>query len=119
MKKYFIFQDKPWVYAHLLEIQRRVGKENFPLIEQAFYPTHIEMVSSRVFREELIFILESYYIEFSTIYSFIYIRNNIIANSDEPIIANCLAPQHKPLDMINLLNVCFLFIFVLMMQYYK
>jgi len=37
------FQDKPWVYAHLLEIQRRVGKENFPLIEQAFYPTHIEM----------------------------------------------------------------------------
>jgi len=37
------FQDKPWVYAHLLEIQRRVGKENFPLIEQAFYPSHRDM----------------------------------------------------------------------------
>ena len=41
----FLFQDKPWVYAHLLEIQRRVGKENFPLIEQAFYPSHSDMVS--------------------------------------------------------------------------
>ena len=40
-----MFQDKPWVYAHLLEIQRRVGKENFPLIDQAFYPSHRDMVS--------------------------------------------------------------------------
>ena len=37
-------QDKPWVYAHLLEIQRRVGMENFPLIEQVFYPSHSGMV---------------------------------------------------------------------------
>ena len=37
-------QDKPWVYAHLLEIQRRVGRENFPLIEQVFYPSHSGMV---------------------------------------------------------------------------
>lgn len=40
-----LLQDKPWVYAHLLEIQRRVGKENFPLIEQAFYPSHRDMVN--------------------------------------------------------------------------
>ena len=38
------YQDKPWVYAHLLEIQRRVGRENFPLIEQTFYPSHSDMV---------------------------------------------------------------------------
>lgn len=38
------FQDKPWVHAHLLEIQKKVGKENFPLIEQAFYPNHKDMV---------------------------------------------------------------------------
>ena len=40
-----LFQDKPWVYAHLLEIQRRVGRENFPLIDQVFYPSHRDMVS--------------------------------------------------------------------------
>ena len=43
--KSLLCQDKPWVYAHLLEIQRRVGKENFPLIEQAFYPSHRDMVN--------------------------------------------------------------------------
>ncbi|KAG7212323.1 hypothetical protein KM043_012647 [Ampulex compressa] len=39
------FQDKPWVFAHLLGLQRRLGKDNFPLIEQTFYPNHREMVS--------------------------------------------------------------------------
>nr|CAD7201193.1 unnamed protein product [Timema douglasi] len=37
------FQDKPWVFAHLLQLQRRLGKENFPLIEQTFYPNYREM----------------------------------------------------------------------------
>ncbi|XP_023727743.2 synapsin, partial [Cryptotermes secundus] len=40
------FQDKPWVFAHLLLLQRRLGKENFPLIEQTFYPNYREMVST-------------------------------------------------------------------------
>ncbi|VEN44544.1 unnamed protein product [Callosobruchus maculatus] len=39
------FQDKPWVFGHLLQLQRRLGKDNFPLIEQTFYPDHHEMVS--------------------------------------------------------------------------
>jgi hypothetical protein len=39
-------QDKPWVFAHLLLLQRRLGKENFPLIEQTFYPNYREMVSA-------------------------------------------------------------------------
>ncbi|XP_058795229.1 synapsin [Phymastichus coffea] len=38
------FQDKPWVFAHLLGLQRRLGRENFPLIEQTFYPNYREMV---------------------------------------------------------------------------
>ena len=38
------FQDKPWVHAHLLNIQRRLGKDAFPLIDQTFYPNHKEMV---------------------------------------------------------------------------
>ncbi|KAH0549824.1 hypothetical protein KQX54_014621 [Cotesia glomerata] len=37
------FQDKPWVFAHLMGLQRRLGKENFPLIEQMYYPNHQEM----------------------------------------------------------------------------
>ena len=48
-----LFQDKPWVYAHLLEIQRRVGRENFPLIDQVFYPSHRDMVSIASFRSSL------------------------------------------------------------------
>ena len=39
------FKDKPWVFAHLLGLQRRLGRENFPLIEQTYYPNHREMVS--------------------------------------------------------------------------
>ncbi|KAM0726347.1 Synapsin [Formica fusca] len=39
------FQDKPWVFAHLLGLQRRLGKDSFPLIEQSYYPYHREMVS--------------------------------------------------------------------------
>ncbi|XP_043477570.1 synapsin [Leptopilina heterotoma] len=40
------FQDKPWVFGHLLGLQRRLGKESFPLIEQTFYPNHREMVNA-------------------------------------------------------------------------
>ncbi|XP_011631323.2 synapsin, partial [Pogonomyrmex barbatus] len=40
------FQDKPWVFAHLLGLQRRLGKDTFPLIEQSYYPNHREMVSA-------------------------------------------------------------------------
>ncbi|XP_034940888.1 synapsin [Chelonus insularis] len=40
------FQDKPWVFAHLIGLQRRLGKDNFPLIDQTFYPNHREMVSA-------------------------------------------------------------------------
>ncbi|XP_052284358.1 synapsin-like [Dreissena polymorpha] len=38
------FLDKPWVFAQLIEIQNRVGRDNFPLIHQAYYPNHREML---------------------------------------------------------------------------
>lgn len=38
------FQDKPWVMSQLIQIQKKVGPENFPLIEQAYYPNHKEML---------------------------------------------------------------------------
>ena len=31
-------------YAELLKIQKRLGRENFPLIEQTYYQNHEEMV---------------------------------------------------------------------------
>ncbi|XP_063404955.1 synapsin-like isoform X1 [Mytilus trossulus] len=38
------FQDRPWVLAQLVKLQKKLGKENFPLIEQAYYPNHREML---------------------------------------------------------------------------
>ncbi|EFA12118.1 Synapsin-like Protein [Tribolium castaneum] len=40
------FQDKPWVFGHLVQLQRRLGKDSFPLIEQTFYPNHREMITA-------------------------------------------------------------------------
>ena len=38
-------QDRPWVYAHMLNIQKKLGREEFPLIDQAFFPNYKDMVS--------------------------------------------------------------------------
>ncbi|XP_014209297.1 synapsin, partial [Copidosoma floridanum] len=46
MQAVYNFQDKPWVFAHLIGIQRRLGKESFPLIEQTYYPNHREMTNA-------------------------------------------------------------------------
>ncbi|XP_014237293.2 synapsin [Trichogramma pretiosum] len=40
------FQDKPWVFAQLIGLQRRLGREAFPLIEQTYYPHYREMVNA-------------------------------------------------------------------------
>ncbi|KAK7102041.1 hypothetical protein V1264_020329 [Littorina saxatilis] len=40
------FLDKPWVFAQMIQIQKRLGRDAFPLIEQAYYPNHKEMVSN-------------------------------------------------------------------------
>ncbi|XP_041976472.1 synapsin [Aricia agestis] len=43
------FQDRPWVFGHLLQLQRRLGRENFPLIEQTYYHNYTDMVSAPKF----------------------------------------------------------------------
>lgn len=43
------FQDKPWVFAHLQSIQRRLGREQFPLMEQSFFPNHTDMLAASKF----------------------------------------------------------------------
>lgn len=39
------FQDKPWVFAHMMNFQRKHGRDAFPLIEQYFYPDFKEMAT--------------------------------------------------------------------------
>ncbi|KAI2801800.1 Asparaginyl-tRNA synthetase, cytoplasmic (Asparagine--tRNA ligase) (AsnRS), partial [Blomia tropicalis] len=43
LQSIYNFQDKAWVFANLLAIQHKLGKENFPLIEQTFYPANKEL----------------------------------------------------------------------------
>ncbi|XP_039366248.1 synapsin-1 [Mauremys reevesii] len=40
------FCDKPWVFAQLVRLRRKLGAEDFPLIEQTFYPNYREMLTS-------------------------------------------------------------------------
>ncbi|XP_070558686.1 synapsin-like isoform X2 [Ptychodera flava] len=37
------FMDKPWVFAQLLKLQERHGKDKFPVIDQSYFPNHKEM----------------------------------------------------------------------------
>uniref|UniRef100_A0A8C2DHM7 Synapsin-1 n=1 Tax=Cyprinus carpio TaxID=7962 RepID=A0A8C2DHM7_CYPCA len=39
------FCDKPWVFAQLSRLYKQLGPEEFPLIDQVYYPNHKEMVS--------------------------------------------------------------------------
>ncbi|KAM4687236.1 synapsin-1-like, partial [Rhinophrynus dorsalis] len=47
------FCDKPWVFSQMVRLQRKLGPEEFPLIEQTYYPNHKEMVSSALWRNVL------------------------------------------------------------------
>ncbi|UJR10521.1 hypothetical protein I4U23_014724 [Adineta vaga] len=46
MRALYNFQDRPWIYAELCQIQRRLGAEKFPLISQTYYPNHRKMFIS-------------------------------------------------------------------------
>ncbi|XP_065569525.1 synapsin-like isoform X2 [Artemia franciscana] len=39
------FLEKPWVFSQLLKLQKQLGKEAFPLIDQCYYPNFKEMVA--------------------------------------------------------------------------
>uniref|UniRef100_H2ZFY8 Synapsin pre-ATP-grasp domain-containing protein n=1 Tax=Ciona savignyi TaxID=51511 RepID=H2ZFY8_CIOSA len=39
----FNFMDKPWTFSQLIRIQKRLGREKFPLVEQTYYPSHKQM----------------------------------------------------------------------------
>lgn len=40
------FCDKPWVFAQMSKLHKQLGPEEFPLIEQVYYPNHKEMITS-------------------------------------------------------------------------
>ncbi|KHJ41109.1 Synapsin, ATP binding domain protein [Trichuris suis] len=40
------FADKPWVFAHLLMLQRKMGNDKFPLIEQIYCYQHSDLCNS-------------------------------------------------------------------------
>ncbi|XP_061673629.1 synapsin-1 [Syngnathoides biaculeatus] len=43
------FCDKPWVFAQMSRLHKLLGPEEFPLIEQVYYPNHKEMITSSRF----------------------------------------------------------------------
>jgi len=40
-----IFLFSRYQFAQLIQLQKRLGKAEFPLVEQAYYPNYKEMVS--------------------------------------------------------------------------
>jgi len=46
LQSIYNFQDKPWVYGHMIQVQRKLGKETFPLVNQSYYPNHFELSTS-------------------------------------------------------------------------
>ncbi|XP_041428194.1 synapsin-1 isoform X2 [Xenopus laevis] len=43
------FCDKPWVFSQLVRLHKKLGPEEFPLIEQTYYPNHKEMLTASKF----------------------------------------------------------------------
>nr|XP_033807084.1 synapsin-3 [Geotrypetes seraphini]XP_033807085.1 synapsin-3 [Geotrypetes seraphini]XP_033807086.1 synapsin-3 [Geotrypetes seraphini] len=40
------FCSKPWVFSQLIKIFQALGAEKFPLVKQAFFPTHRQMLTT-------------------------------------------------------------------------
>ncbi|XP_056585559.1 synapsin-1 isoform X2 [Triplophysa dalaica] len=43
------FCDKPWMFAQLSRLYKQLGPEEFPLIDQVYYPNHKEMITTPSF----------------------------------------------------------------------
>ena len=39
-------QDRPWTFAQLVNVQEKLGRDKFPLVQQTYFPGHQEMVST-------------------------------------------------------------------------
>ncbi|KAJ8333368.1 hypothetical protein SKAU_G00422640 [Synaphobranchus kaupii] len=45
LKSIYNLCDRPWAFAQLINVQRSLGPDTFPLIEQTFYPNYKEMIT--------------------------------------------------------------------------
>ncbi|XP_053113361.1 synapsin-3 isoform X2 [Hemicordylus capensis] len=43
------FCSKPWVFSQLIKIFNSLGPEKFPLVEQTFFPSHKQMITTPAF----------------------------------------------------------------------
>nr|XP_046239271.1 synapsin-2b [Scatophagus argus]XP_046239272.1 synapsin-2b [Scatophagus argus] len=41
--------DKPWTFSQLINYQKRLGSDKFPLIDQTFYPNYRDMITTPSF----------------------------------------------------------------------
>ncbi|KAM6928081.1 synapsin-2b [Xenentodon cancila] len=41
--------DKPWAFSQLINYQKRLGSDKFPLIDQTFYPNYKDMITTPSF----------------------------------------------------------------------
>ena len=60
-------------FAHLIRIQKRLGKDVFPLIEQSYFPNHKEMVSNM-------------WVSHTSLFIFLPIRQEAIKDCSSPLV---------------------------------
>ncbi|CAL8339810.1 unnamed protein product [Merluccius merluccius] len=49
LESIYSLSDKPWAFAQLINNQKRLGSDKFPLIDQTFYPNHKDMITAPSF----------------------------------------------------------------------
>uniref|UniRef100_A0A8C5ACV7 Synapsin IIb n=1 Tax=Gadus morhua TaxID=8049 RepID=A0A8C5ACV7_GADMO len=49
LESIYSLSDKPWAFAQLINNQKRLGSDKFPLIDQTFYPNHKDMITTPSF----------------------------------------------------------------------
>ncbi|CAL8338720.1 unnamed protein product [Lota lota] len=45
LESIYSLSDKPWAFAQLINNQKKLGSDKFPLIDQTFYPNHKDMIT--------------------------------------------------------------------------
>jgi len=43
LESIYNFQDRPWTFAQLVNVQEKLGRDKFPLVQQTYFPGHQEM----------------------------------------------------------------------------
>uniref|UniRef100_A0A668AQ75 Synapsin-1 n=1 Tax=Myripristis murdjan TaxID=586833 RepID=A0A668AQ75_9TELE len=46
LESIYNLSDKPWAFAQLINNQKRLGSDKFPLIDQTFYPNYKDMITT-------------------------------------------------------------------------